>query len=561
MKSVLSTLLGLFCIFNIYALQVSGLRSSAISDVGFTARWDAVSGASEYDLELKQGVQHKFNFDDSSQFPDGWSTSNASIYTLKSLARSVPNFAMIDSVNGYIKTNQLENPGTLSFYCRTSTVNGNGSLKIQKSSDGSTWSDITTLIANGNNTGDVINQYRRFDLDINESGSFYLRIFTQTYTIVPFIFDDLQYTELNSQLTLPGNTSHLAWRANGLVPETNYLVRVKPIGISVEQSDWLQVATLATDPSTSGSTAIMDEPATMDVSPSAGIYSHSISILPASPGIHDFMVQAQTMESTYVYAVSCVESSALNASYSIFHPGLEVTGCTVSDGTIQNYDNKGDVTSFDLAGFSAKGELIIYLETGETLPVNMSTFDVSLVSNNKCRLTWQTQSESQMLGYYVLRSSFPDLLMANIISALIPAQNSSQPVEYVFLDNNASLPAHYWLQAVSYDGGEQIFGPVYQSKPDSAEVPHLPESNSLRIFPNPFGKTSMLHLRLDKSQALDYKVYNSRGQLVQSGSLGMCPEGDYQLSMPIDYRLSSGLYFLVLEGEFIQFKEQFVIQN
>ncbi|MDY0320086.1 MAG: hypothetical protein RBQ67_08890, partial [Candidatus Cloacimonadaceae bacterium] len=211
MKSVLFTLLGLFCIFNIYALQVSGLRSSAISDVGFTARWDAVSGASVYDLELKQGVQHKFNFDDSSQFPDGWSAANASIYALESMARSAPNFAMINDVNGYIMTDMLENPGTLSFYCRTSTVNGNGSLKIQKSSNGSTWSDITTLIANGNNTGDVINQYRRFDLDINESGSFYLRIFTQTYTIVPFIFDDLQYTELNSQLTLPGNTSHLAW--------------------------------------------------------------------------------------------------------------------------------------------------------------------------------------------------------------------------------------------------------------------------------------------------------------------------------------------------------------
>jgi hypothetical protein len=110
MKSVLSTLLGLFCIFNIYALQVSGLRSSAISDVGFTARWDAVSGASVYDLELKQGVQHKFNFDDSSQFPDGWSTSYASIYAQQLLARSGLSFAMINNVNGYIMTDQLENP-------------------------------------------------------------------------------------------------------------------------------------------------------------------------------------------------------------------------------------------------------------------------------------------------------------------------------------------------------------------------------------------------------------------------------------------------------------------
>lgn len=161
----------------------------------------------------------------------------------------------------------------------------------------------------------------------------------------------------------------------------------------------------------------------------------------------------------------------------------------------------------------------------ENVPVEFSSFTATLTADMYVQLTWVTQSETNMNGYYVLRSSNDNLVNAQTISALIPASGTSETHSYQYQDSELVDVGtyYYWLECVE-QGSSTYHGPISVTWDNSfvppAEIPVFTALNA--IYPNPFNPIAYIPYSIgkeEKSSAVSFRIYNSRGQMVYSETL------------------------------------------
>ncbi|MGC9361573.1 MAG: FlgD immunoglobulin-like domain containing protein [Candidatus Syntrophosphaera sp.] len=186
-------------------------------------------------------------------------------------------------------------------------------------------------------------------------------------------------------------------------------------------------------------------------------------------------------------------------------------------------------------------------------PVELSTFTAVLTQQYFVNLTWVTQSETGVNGFYIFRGTSEDLATAEIVSPMIPATNTSQPQTYVFTDTELydSGTYYYWLQNVDYDGTVYFHGPVsinYSNSQDNPAppVPNLTELQA--IYPNPFNPTAFIPFSLANDTDVSLQIYNTRGQMIRHFDLGTKEAGQHRVTW--DGRdangniLSNGVYYI-----------------
>ncbi len=159
-------------------------------------------------------------------------------------------------------------------------------------------------------------------------------------------------------------------------------------------------------------------------------------------------------------------------------------------------------TDYSLFGFvrDEDGNIItdanIYVDFGfyriavgdTTLPVELSSFTATITPQYDVKLTWVTESETNLYGFNLYRGESTDVGSAyQITPTLINATNTSQATSYSFTDcevvNHTTY--YYWLEVVVKDGTTSFFGPtiVYV---DGEEIPELPTQLALgNVYPNP----------------------------------------------------------------------------
>jgi hypothetical protein len=185
---------------------------------------------------------------------------------------------------------------------------------------------------------------------------------------------------------------------------------------------------------------------------------------------------------------------------------------------------------------------------GQTLPVTLSYFNAFFNGFDSVMLQWETQSETNNLGFYVLRSNEPDAALANVVSELVPAANSSQGASYYFED--AALYDdglyYYWLQDVSFSGAVELHGPcmAYVTlQGGSSQAPDIPLKTSLiRNFPNPFNPSTQLEYYLEAGSDVSFEIYNLKGKLLDQFTLRNQAGGFHRYKW--EPLLSSGTYLV-----------------
>lgn len=189
----------------------------------------------------------------------------------------------------------------------------------------------------------------------------------------------------------------------------------------------------------------------------------------------------------------------------------------------------------------------------EILPIELSSFTAVLSNQNFVNLTWVTQTETGVSGFYIYRGASDDLATAEIISPMISATNTSQPQTYIFTDTALydSGTYYYWLQNVDFDGTESFHGPVavtYSNTQDNPAppVPNLTELQA--IYPNPFNPTAYIPFSLANEEYVSFHIYNPRGQLVRHIDAGFKDSGQHRIAW--DGRdqsgnvLTNGVYYI-----------------
>ena len=190
-------------------------------------------------------------------------------------------------------------------------------------------------------------------------------------------------------------------------------------------------------------------------------------------------------------------------------------------------------------------------------PVELSSFTATISALNNVALTWVTETETGMRGYYVHRAEINNLTNAQTVSPLIASSNSSQQHTYHYEDAELqdSGTYYYWLEASDLDGSTSFHGPVSvlfnaAGENSTPEIPLLTQLHS--VYPNPFNPMAFIPFSLAKDSAVNIKIYNSRGQMVKHFELGAKAAGMHRISWDgTDYNgkiLSNGVYNIVMNA-------------
>ena len=169
-------------------------------------------------------------------------------------------------------------------------------------------------------------------------------------------------------------------------------------------------------------------------------------------------------------------------------------------------------------------------------PVELSSFTASSTVGNFVSLTWVTQSETGVQGFYILRNTQDDLPHATVISPLVLATNTSQQQVYTYTDKDLSEDGtyYYWLQNSDMDGGSNYYGPVsIDYTVQGSSTPEIPLVTELKpVFPNPFNPIAYIPYSIGKNEGpadVNFRIYNSRGQLVYSQDVKNQNTGTHQI--------------------------------
>ncbi len=202
----------------------------------------------------------------------------------------------------------------------------------------------------------------------------------------------------------------------------------------------------------------------------------------------------------------------------------------------------------------ATGNYSTYNEAGATgtLPVELASFTAILLASDVVRLNWLTQSETGVNGFYILRANELDLSVAEVISPMIAATNTSNQASYIYTDREIPSEGtyYYWLQITDIDGATAFYGPsMVEISFDNTNNQVVPLVTSFKNpYPNPFNPILYIAFDIAEPSSVQIDAYNIKGQIVANIFSGQKQPGIYNLNWNgtdnSGRRLATGTYYL-----------------
>ncbi len=150
---------------------------------------------------------------------------------------------------------------------------------------------------------------------------------------------------------------------------------------------------------------------------------------------------------------------------------------------------------------------------GEAYPIELSSFTLDVVDKGVL-LKWQTQSETENLGFKIYRSerknSDYEVITPQLVSGALNSQ-ALQDYEYVDETIEWNKTYFYILADVDVYGQETRHGPVQIETLAKTPQGYELEQN----YPNPFNPETTIVFRLPEMAMAYVEIFNMRGQLVR----------------------------------------------
>jgi len=307
-----------------------------------------------------------------------------------------------------------------------------------------------------------------------------------------------------------------------LIPGTNTPISIGTINPNVNSSYYISNVPLpgTYDIECDGFTV----PISLNATVIPGEVNHiKLAVADYRDGVWDtwIFMQAETFISGYnVY----VDSEPQGAR--IFKDGVDTALNTPA--TISQVTGSTSVYHVEMPGYTwiptahtvaniQSNQSIFFESAPPTTPVELSSFTANTNTQGFVAVRWVSESETDMLGYKVLRSDSDQLSEAMIITPLlIGATNTSSQAVYQHEDHDVEInhTYHYWLEVVNMTGS-QFFGPVNVTITGQI-IPEIPVLNKLgNAYPNPFKSNTSFQVDVKAGDSGTVSIYNSKGRLIR----------------------------------------------
>lgn len=172
---------------------------------------------------------------------------------------------------------------------------------------------------------------------------------------------------------------------------------------------------------------------------------------------------------------------------------------------------------------------------GGTVPVELSSFNAILTSESNVILSWVTETETQVLGFNILRSESDNVIDTDMMNQfIITATNTSQQHTYSYLDTINLQNGHsykYWLESVDLNGSSEFFGPVSITINNTEQEPEIPDYTGLfNSYPNPFTLNTKIPFSLKYASDVNIDIFDIKGKVVFSFYAVNKAAGNYEMT-------------------------------
>jgi len=191
----------------------------------------------------------------------------------------------------------------------------------------------------------------------------------------------------------------------------------------------------------------------------------------------------------------------------------------------------GVLTIGPIPAYTAKdaGVFEIILGTDLDLPVELSSFAAVATAQMFVNLAWTTESETNSLGFNVLRSEDNNINNAIRVNyQIIGGTNTSTTQNYTYVDNTVEPQTtyYYWLEMVNNDLSSTFSN--YVMVTTNPTTPVVPTANATVLrsaYPNPFRLSTSTTIAFDvkTGETASLTIYNVLGQVVKTYSLQAGP--------------------------------------
>jgi choice-of-anchor B domain-containing protein len=248
-----------------------------------------------------------------------------------------------------------------------------------------------------------------------------------------------------------------------------------------------------------------------------------------------------------------VAGNLLFVSY--YHDGLQIWDISaptapVRVGYFDTYasaDYAGLVGAWGVYPFLPSGNILVsdtqnglfVLQYNSIFPVTLADFSVSMLQD-KVRLTWATETESNNSGFVVERSSDGDNFEA--LETVPGAGNSSTRLEYATYDKNPVEGNNYYrLKQVDFDGNSTY---------SEIEIINFSiDRPELVVYPSPARAGEKLHVEINTEMAhsVELSVFDMMGRKLTAEMLDITP-GQQVIDLNTTSAWASGTYLVRLQG-------------
>jgi Secretion system C-terminal sorting domain len=195
-----------------------------------------------------------------------------------------------------------------------------------------------------------------------------------------------------------------------------------------------------------------------------------------------------------------------------------------------------------MVGFSQ----IRYVQSDTPLPISLNSFDVEQ-QGNAVKLSWQTASEVENLGYKIYRKVNDDMfteISSYTYNDALRGQGTTTDIhDYEFIDTNVdpAIEYTYLLADISYQLDEI-------KHMDYIRTIYLPRGIKLeKVYPNPFNPQCTIPYILDINEHIRIDLLDISGKAVKTLVDKYHTSGNYYVSVN-EPSLNSGLYFVRIQA-------------